>query len=202
MRVIGLTGGIASGKSTVSAFFRELGAPVIDADLLAREAVAPGSPGLAEVAARFPGVLAPDGTLDRPALAARVFGDAAQRAALNALVHPRVHGLYLERVAQLRAAGHPIAVYDVPLLFENRLQDGLDGTILVVVPPEMQRARVMARDGVSAADAQARISAQLPLSAKVPLATWLIDNAGDLADTRRQVEALWKTLRFPPPDVV
>ncbi len=195
MRVIGLTGGIASGKSTVSAMLRELGAPVIDADQLAREVVQPGTPGLADVAARFPGVLTAQGTLDRAALGARVFADPGERAALNALLHPRVHALYAQRVAELAAQGHGLAIYDVPLLFENGLEKTLGGTVLVSVPPEVQRARLVARDGLTPAQADARIAAQLPLAEKAAKATWIVDNSGDLAATRSQVHALWKTLR-------
>ncbi|MCA9556315.1 MAG: dephospho-CoA kinase, partial [Myxococcales bacterium] len=140
MRVVGLTGGIGSGKSTVAAILRALGAVVIDADVLAREAVAPGSPGLAEVVARFgPDILDPDGALDRRALGRHVFKDAAARADLNAIVHPRVGQLAAERIQAARDAGAPLVVYDVPLLYESGLEAGFEAVIVVYVDEATQR---------------------------------------------------------------
>ncbi len=194
MHLYGLTGGIASGKSTVSRMLRELGAQVLDADVLAREVVAPGTPGLAGVATRFPGVVGADGQLDRAALGARVFADPAERAALNALLHPLIAQAFLERTQALAEAGVPRVIYDAPLLIENGLHTRMEGVILVAVPREVQRARLMARDGLSAEAAEARLASQLPLEAKRQHATWVVDNAGDLAATRAQVEAIWKTL--------
>lgn len=197
LRLVGLTGGIASGKSTVSGMFRSLGAPIIDADQVAREVVAPGEPALAEIAARFPGVVDGSGNLDRAALGARVFADAGERQALNAILHPRIQQRVLEKTWALADAGVRLAIYDVPLLVENRLQDSLSGVILVSVPPEVQRARLMARNGYSPEEAQARIDAQLPLEEKKKVATWIIDNAGTVEETRRQVEQVWKALQAP-----
>ena len=194
MHLYGLTGGIASGKSTVSRMLRELGAQVLDADVLAREVVAPGTPGLAGVAARFPGVVGADGQLDRAALGARVFADPAERAALNALLHPLIAQAFLERTQALAEAGVPRVIYDAPLLIENGLHTRMEGVILVAVPREVQRARLMARDGLSAEAAEARLASQLPLEAKRQHATWVVDNSGDLAATRAQVEASWKAL--------
>jgi dephospho-CoA kinase len=194
VRLIGLTGGIATGKSTVSRRLGERGLPIIDADHLAREVVAPGQPALAEIAQRFPGVVSADGVLDRKGLGARIFADPSERAALNAITHPRIQQAVLERSVALAEAGTPVAVYDAPLLIENRLHEGLDGVILVVAPPDVQRARLMARDGSSAADAEARIAAQLPLAEKRQHATWLIDNGGSLEATLAQVDALADTL--------
>ena len=194
MRLIGLTGGIATGKSTVSRRLAERGLPVIDADQLAREVVAPGQPALAEIAQRFPGVVSADGVLDRKALGARIFADPSERAALNAITHPRIQQAVVERSIALAEAGAPVAVYDAPLLIENRLHEDLDGVILVVAPPEVQRARLMARDGSGAPDAEARIAAQLPLTEKRRHATWLIDNGGSLEATLAQVDALADTL--------
>ena len=194
MHLYGLTGGIASGKSTVSRMLRELGAQVLDADVLAREVVAPGTPGLAGVAARFPGVVGADGQLDRAALGARVFADPAERAALNALLHPLIAQAFLERTQALAEAGVPRVIYDAPLLIENGLHTRMEGVILVAVPREVQRARLMARDGLSAEAAEARLASQLPLEAKRQHATWVVDNSGDLAATRAQVEAIWKAL--------
>nr|WP_153864843.1 MULTISPECIES: dephospho-CoA kinase [Myxococcaceae] len=190
----GLTGGIASGKSTVSRMLRELGAQVLDADVLAREVVASGTPGLAEVAARFPGVLGPDGGLDRAKLGQRVFADASERAALNALLHPRIAQAFLERTQALAEAGAARVIYDAPLLIENGLHTRMEGVILVAVPREVQLARLMARDGLSREAAEARLASQLPLEDKRRHATWVVDNAGELAATRAQVERIWEAL--------
>lgn len=190
-RLIGLTGGIASGKSTVSAMLRALGAQVIDADELAREVVAPGTAGLAEVAARFPGVVGADGGLDRAKLAERVFGDDRERAALNALLHPRIQAAFAERTRVLAARGVRVVLYDAALLIENGLQNALDGVILVTAPSQVQQARLIQRNGLSAEQAQARIAAQLPLEDKARFATWTVDNGGNLDQTRAQVERIW-----------
>lgn len=194
MRVYGLTGGIASGKSTVSRMLRELGVPVLDADAFARQVVEPGTPGLAAVAARFPDVLTPDGRLDRARLGARVFADAGERAALNAIVHPLVGQAFLEKVQELAEQGVERAVYDVPLLIENGLHKNMDGVILVWVPRPIQKARLMTRDGLDEAAAEARLAAQLPLDAKRSQATWVVDNSGDLSSTRSQVEQVWQAV--------
>lgn len=198
VRVIGLTGGIASGKSTVSKMLRELGAPIIDADVLAREVVAPGSSGLEEVGRRFPGVVREDGTLDRAALGERVFASETERKALEAILHPRIQQLSVEKARALAASGARVIVYEAPLIFENRIDERLDGTILVVAPPELQFERLVARDGLSPERARARIRAQMPLAEKRACATWVIDNAGPLAETRDQVEALWAHLLRAP----
>ncbi|MCP3101265.1 dephospho-CoA kinase [Myxococcus sp. K15C18031901] len=194
MRVFGLTGGIASGKSTVTWMLRELGAEVVDADVLAREVVEPGTPALAAIAERFPGVVGPDGRLDRPKLGARVFGDDAERAALNAIVHPAVRDAFAQRLNDAEARGVSRVVYDVPLLVESGMHPWMDGMALVWVPREVQKARLMARDGLDAAGAEARLAAQLPLDDKRAHATWVIDNRGDLAATRAQVESVWRAM--------
>jgi dephospho-CoA kinase len=190
----GLTGGIASGKSTVSRMLRELGAHVLDADVLAREVVEPGTPGLAAVAARFPGVLGPDGRLDRAKLGTRVFADANERAALNAIIHPLVREAFLEKVQALAAQGVERIIYDVPLLIEGGLQASMDGVVLVWVPRDIQKARLKARDGLDEAAAEARLAAQLPLDDKRQYATWIVDNSGELASTRAQVEQVWRAM--------
>jgi dephospho-CoA kinase len=194
VHVYGLTGGIASGKSTVSRMLRELGAQVLDADLLAREVVAPGTPGLADVAARFPGVVGADGQLDRAQLGARVFADPGERAALNALLHPRIAQAFLERTRALAEAGVARVLYDAPLLIENGLHTRMEGVVLVAIPRELQRARLMLRDGLSAEAAEARLASQLPLEEKRKHATWVVDNSGSLEETRAQVERIWKAL--------
>jgi dephospho-CoA kinase len=172
-----------------------LGARVIDADVLAREAVAPGSPGLARVVARFgPEVLGADGALDRPRLGALVFADREARRDLEAIVHPEVQRLALERMAAAMADGATLVVYDVPLLYENGLERSLPEVIVVSAPPELQRARIAARDGLPPEQIEARIAAQLPLEEKLRRADHVIDNGGSLEATRRQVEALYARL--------
>jgi dephospho-CoA kinase len=195
MRVFGLTGGIATGKSTVSSMFRDAGLPIIDADLLAREVVEPGTPALAEIAARFPGVIGADGRLDRKKLGARIFNDAAERAALGAITHPRIRDLALERTTALAQTGAPIAIYDAPLLIENRLHEGMNGVILVVCPEAVQLERLRTRDGLTDEQARARVASQMPLPQKRAHATWVIDNGGSLAQTRAQVEQVISQLR-------
>ncbi|MCY1014801.1 dephospho-CoA kinase [Pyxidicoccus sp. MSG2] len=194
MHVFGLTGGIASGKSTVTRMLRELGAEVLDADVLAREVVEPGTPGLADVAARFPGVVGPDGRLDRVKLGAHVFSDAIERAALNAIIHPRVREAFLEKVQALEARGVKRVIYDVPLLIEAGMHQWMEGVAVVWVPRDSQKARLMSRDGLDAAGAEGRLAAQLPLDEKRAHATWVIDNSGDLAATRAQVESVWRAM--------
>jgi dephospho-CoA kinase len=194
VRIFGLTGGIASGKSTVSEILRELGAHVLDADEIAREVVAAGSPGLAAVAARFPGVLLPDGTLDRRKLAARIYAEPSERFALNALLHPLIAQRFLEHTERLRASGESRVVYDAALLFENGLERGMDGVILVWIPLELQKARLAARDRLSPEEAEARLAAQEPLDQKRARATWIVDNSGDRESTRAQVETIWRAI--------
>ena len=195
MRVVGLTGGIASGKSTVSAMFRELGAQVIDADQVAREVVEPGTPALEEIARRFPGAVDAAGRLDRAALGARVFSDATERRALEAIVHPRIRDEVARRTEALARAGVQVVLYDAALLIENGLHRGMDGVILVSAPEAVQRARLAARDGLDDAAISARLAAQLPLAAKRADATWVVDNGGSLDETRAQVRRIWEEIR-------
>lgn len=195
MKLYGLTGGIASGKSTVASMFRDAGIPVIDADQLAREAVEPGQPALDEIFARFPEVIAPDGRLDRAKLGARVFKDVVDRAALGAILHPRIQALAMERRAEVAATGAAEAIYDAALLIENKQHLGLDGVILVSCPLEVQLTRLMARNQLSEEDARARIASQMSLEEKKPFATWLIENGGPVEMTRAQVQQVisaWK----------
>lgn len=196
MRVIGLTGGIACGKSTVAAILRELGAPVIDADELARRVVEPGSPGFAEVVQRFGReVVGPDGALDRKKLGAIVFADPEARRDLNAITHPRIAAASQAEMVQLAAAGAAIVIYEAALLVENKIHLGLQGLIVVAAPPEVQLARLIARDRLSEAEAAARIASQLPLADKLAVADWVVDNGGDVDDTRRQVVELWTRIQ-------
>jgi dephospho-CoA kinase len=195
MRLIGLTGGIASGKSTVSNMLRELGATILDADQLAREVVEPGTPGLAAVAKRFPGVVGADGKLDRAKLGERVFSNANERAALNAILHPLIQESFLARIAELADGGARLVLYDAPLLIENDLQVFMDGVVVVSVPPQLQLERLLSRDGLTREQAEARLSAQLPLASKLQHARWVIDNSGDIESTRGQVQRLWSELQ-------
>ncbi|MEP7055913.1 MAG: dephospho-CoA kinase [Actinomycetota bacterium] len=191
---VGLTGGIASGKSEVTRRMAERGAVVIDADLLSRQVVAAGTPGHAAVVERFgTSVLLPDGELDRARLADLVFADDAARAALNEIVHPLVRSAAadLERAADADA----IVVHDVPLLVETGQQNAYDVVIVVAVPPERQRQRLVERRGMSPEAAEARIAAQAPLANKLAVADIVIENDGDLAALDAQVESCWLDLQ-------
>jgi dephospho-CoA kinase len=192
MRQIGLTGGIASGKSTVARMLAARGAAVVDADLLAREVVEPGQPALAEIVAEFgPGVLADGGGLDRKALGAVVFADAQRRQRLEEITHPRVLGLMRRRVAEAGATAAPLVVVDIPLLFERGRNDWLREVLVVYADPETQLRRIVERDGLSEAAARQRLAAQMPIERKRELATWVIDNQGPVDETERQVSAWW-----------
>jgi dephospho-CoA kinase len=195
MLVLGLTGNIGTGKSTVARLFAEHGVPVIDADQVAREVVAPGTPGLAEVAARFPGVLTPSGELDRKALADRVFSDAQERAALNAILHPRIGAEVRARLDRLAARGAPVAIYEAALIVENGLQHGLDGLIVVNAPIEEQIRRLRARDGMTEQQARSRLRAQLPAHEKLKAAHFVIENTGAPELLRAQVARVVDALR-------
>jgi dephospho-CoA kinase len=196
MRLVGLTGGIASGKSTFAAALREAGAPVVDADRLAREAVRRGSPALDAIVGAFgPDVLGADGELDRPRMAARVFGDPAARARLEAIVHPAVRRAVAAETARLAAEGHDVAFYDVPLLFETGLDREVDCVVVVHAPREAQRERLAARDGLAPAEAEVRLAAQLPVEEKARRADILVTNEGDVAALRAKAGPLLGALR-------
>jgi dephospho-CoA kinase len=200
--LVGLTGGIATGKSTVSDMLRRLGAVVIDADQLARDVVAPGEPALAEVVREFGDVLTPDRTLDRKKLAAIVFADPARRRRLEAILHPAIRDQFVARLAALQAEGFDgIVVWDAPVMIESGGHRQMDRLIVVVTDPATQRARLVARDG-DAADGERRIANQMPLADKAALADYVIDNSGDRAATEtrtREVHAaLLAELRARP----
>ena len=196
IRVFGLTGGLASGKSTVAARFRARGVPVIDADQIAREVVEPGSEGLARVVEAFgEGVLAPDGSLDRGRLADLVFAAPERRRALNSILHPRIAARSAERIAALDAAGERLACYEAALLVENHLADAFRPLVVVAVSPDVQLARAMARDGSTEEQARARVAAQLPLATKIAAADHVIDNAGDPAATERRADEVLEAIR-------
>jgi dephospho-CoA kinase len=183
VKLIGLTGGIATGKSTFAAALRALGAPVIDADGLARAAVAKGTPGLAEVVAAFgEGVLGPDGELDRRRMAERIFADPGARARLESIVHPRVRALFQQERERLAAEGNAVAFYDVPLLYEVGLDREVDLVIVVWAPREAQVARLVARDALTRSQAEARLAAQIPIDEKAARADVVVVNDGDRAE--------------------
>lgn len=193
--LIGLTGGIAAGKSTVAALLRELGATVIDADALARDVVAPGSVSLGRIVAAFgPELVDAAGALDRRALARRVFGDAAARRRLEAILHPAIAAAARRAIASLARAGVRRIVYDAALLVETGRHRALDRLIVVVADEPCRLRRLQRRDRLDAASARARLLAQGPQQEKVALADDLIDNSGTRRATRRQVVRLWRAI--------
>lgn len=188
-RRVGLTGGIGSGKSAVSALLADLGATIIDADRLAREAVAPGSPALAEIAAEFGDeVIGADGALDRPAMARVVFSDPTARQRLEAIIHPRVRAQAAEIEAAARAAdGSAVIVHDVPLLVETGQADAFDIVLVVDVPIDVQVERLVSARGMDETEARSRIAAQADRDARLAAADVVIDNSGTLDELARRV---------------
>ncbi|MEA5059966.1 Dephospho-CoA kinase [bioreactor metagenome] len=198
--VIGLTGSMAAGKSTVSHRLAELGAHVIDADLVARQVVLPGTAGLRALVERFgPQILRPDGGLDRPALAALAFGDAKSLAELNAILHPSIRTEMEARLREAKTTGETVAVLDVPLLLESGWQHLCDEVWLVTAPEEIRLARAVARSGISREAAQARMRAQMPEAQKRALADVILENEGSLAELLARVDAQYKRLRKGAP---
>jgi dephospho-CoA kinase len=190
---VGLTGGIASGKSTVSAILQELGAVIIDGDQLAREVVARGTPGLARVVEAFgPDVLTPDGDLDRPRLGSIVFNDPEQLRRLEAITHPLIFELYAAREAA--AADGALVVHDIPLLAESGRAADFDAVVVVDVPEEVQVERMVRDRGWTEADARARIAAQASREERRAIATYLIENTGTREDLRQRVTEVFERL--------
>ena len=195
MHLIGLTGGIATGKSTVAAELARHGATVIDADALAREVVEPGERALEEIAARFgSGVITADGHLDRAALGAIVFADPDARRDLERITHPRVRDLMQRRIAAALAADADLIVAEVPLLFETQSEALYEGVMLVYAPEDVELERLMTRDGIDEAAARRRLAAQLPIETKRERATWIIDNGATIDATQDQVARWWDML--------
>ncbi len=192
MLKVGLTGGIGSGKSTVSRLLSAYsGLVVVDADLIAREVVEPGTPGLAAVVEEFGAeVLQDDGTLDRDKLGAVVFGNEERRKALAAILHPLIGELSAQRWAEAEAGGARVLVHDVPLLVEANLKDMYDEVVVVDVPVELQVQRLVELRGMTEADARARIATQATREARLAVATTVLDNSGTVEDLTKQVEAL------------
>jgi dephospho-CoA kinase len=192
MLVVGLTGNIAAGKSTVARMLGTRGVPVIDADVLARDAVAPGTGALAAIVARWgPGIMGPDGTLDRAALGRIVFASPGERAALDAIVHPEVKARRDALLAAARARGDRVVVCDIPLLFEADLVRDVDVVLLVDAPRAVRLERLMHDRGLAPADAAAMIDAQLPSEQKRARANYVIDNDGPLPALADRVRAAW-----------
>ena len=195
LKVFGLTGGIGSGKSEVAKRLLERGLPVVNADQLARLAVLPGSPGLAEIAGYFGNeVVTATGELDRAGLAQRVFSDESARRALDAIVHPIVRELAAEHFQAIAARGEPLACYEVPLLYEGGLERTLSPVVVVSSPTPLIRARLKARDGYTGAQIEARIAAQMPLDEKVLRADYVLQNDGSLAQLRERTDAVFDAL--------
>jgi dephospho-CoA kinase len=208
VHVFGLTGGIASGKSTVAARLRSRGVPIIDADELAREVVAPGTEGLSAIVASFgAGVLDASGALDRKAMARIVFSDDDARRRLNGITHPRIARRGAERSAELGRAGEPLVCYEAALIVENGVADAFRPLVVVGCPEAVQIARIRARDG-SLEDALARIRAQKPLAEKIAAADFVIDTSGTMRANADRTDEVLRAIcdklhvdvsRYPPP---
>ena len=193
---VGLTGGIASGKSSVARSLVEKGAFLIDADAIVHELETPGAEIWKEIVAHFgKEILKEDQAIDRRRLGAIVFADAGARETLNSLVHPAVHEERHRRIAAISAShSQAIILSDVPLLFETEMQGDFDLVLLVYVRPATQRERLVVRDGFSHEEAEARLASQMPITAKLALADLVIRNDGDFAEMERQVETVWEAL--------
>lgn len=194
MRVFGLTGNIACGKSLVERMIADAGVPVIDADQVARQVVEPGEPALADIAAAWPSVIV-DGRLDRAALGQIVFADADARKRLEGFTHPRIFQAMAEQIAAFGAAGHDTVVVSAPLMIESGSYRNYAGLAVVTCPEEIQLARLMGRDGFDEAAARARMDSQMPQAEKAAHADVVIDNGGTIEATRAQVTAWLETIR-------
>ena len=193
MKMIGLTGGIASGKSTVSALLQDAGITLIDADKLYHQLIQPvdGQPSAVaqKIEGAFPGVLLEDGTINRTALGSRVFGNEAELKKLSSITHPAVGAAFMARVQELQQSGEKLAVYDVPLLYERGMEQMLAGVLVIWVPQHIQLARLMSRDKIDERAAQSRLDSQLYLDEKRNMADWVIDNSRTREKTAEQVQA-------------
>jgi dephospho-CoA kinase len=193
-KLIGLTGGIAAGKSAVAALLRARGIPVLDADAISREILRPGEPAHADVAREWPTVITADGTIDRKALGRIVFADPTARAKLEAISHPRIRARVAEETRRLGEQGHALVFLEAALLVETGFYRQLDGLVVVTAPVPVQRARLLARDQMTPEEADARLAAQLPPGQKTAVAHHVIDNGGPLAQTASQVDVMLRQL--------
>lgn len=197
IKLVGLTGGIGSGKSTVARMLRERGIPVIDADAIARQVVEPGWPAHGEIAAVWPEVIAADGCIDRKKLGAIVFSDPKSQARLEGITHPRIREQVAVQAAALEAAGHGLAFLEAALLVETDFYKQLDGLVVVSLSEKAQAERVMARDACSRESALARIRAQQPLADKIRVADHVVDNGGDIESTREKLTQILRAIATP-----
>jgi dephospho-CoA kinase len=196
VKVIGLTGGIATGKSTVASMLRRLGAKIIDADELAREIVKPDREAWREIVEAFGrGILRKDRTLNREKLRKIVFADQRSRKLLESITHPRIRALARERIEKLAAEGAAVIIYEAPLLFENRVHLWLRPVILVASNSKIQKRRLRERDRLSESEIRNHLGAQMPLEEKAKLADFVIENSGELKDLERQVREVWEKIR-------
>jgi dephospho-CoA kinase len=196
VKLVGLTGGIASGKTTVATIMKRLGAAIVDADALSREVVEPGQDAWKAIVDSFGvEVLRPDQTLDRQKLRAVIFNNSTARKKLESIIHPRVRALAEERISQHAAAGYEIVVYEVPLLFEGNLHEWLRPVVLVACDTDVQKQRLQQRDGLTPEEAQKHLDAQMSLQEKRRLADYVIENDGDLDSLERQVEEVLRRIK-------
>jgi dephospho-CoA kinase len=194
LKLVGLTGGIGTGKSTVARMIRDMGVPVIDADVLARQIVEPGQPAFLEIKAAWPQVVNAKGEIDRKKLASQVFAHASERKRLEDITHPRIMQMVQDQSDQLFRKGYRLAFLDAALLVETGLHRHLGGLVVVTASEAQQVSRVMAREGCTPSQARARMRAQLPMEDKRRVATAIIDNSGDEAATRTQIQDLVRKL--------
>lgn len=194
--ILGVTGNIASGKSTIAGGFAQLGAALLDADQLARDVVAPASPVLQQLVEKFGSdILQPDGQLDRDRLGAIIFADPAARQELNRIMHPAIGQLAVERLQQLKHKPEiPLIVYEAPLLFEAGAEGRVDKVLVVKIDPQVQLHRLMQRDIIDEKAAQQKINAQMPQEEKLARADYVIDNSGTVEEALEQVDRLWTEL--------
>lgn len=193
---LGLTGGIATGKTTISNYLKSINIPVLDADEYARKVVEPGTPGLAEITNTFgEQVLRADGSLNRKLLGQIVFNDSSSRQTLNDITHPRIQQMMADELHRLAEQQIPLVILDIPLLLENKNVAGADAVMVVTIPESLQLTRLMQRNNLTEKEAQSRISAQMPLVEKEKLADFVIDNSGTISSTQKQVEKVIQKIR-------
>lgn len=193
---LGLTGGIATGKTTISNYLKSIDIPVLDADEYARKVVEPGTPGLSEITNTFgEQVLRADGSLNRKLLGQIVFNDSSSRQTLNDITHPRIQQMMADELHRLAEQQIPLVILDIPLLLENKNVAGADAVMVVTIPESLQLTRLMQRNNLTEKEAQSRISAQMPLVEKEKLADFVIDNSGTISSTQKQVEKVIQKIR-------